>query len=142
VSLRRRGISKKSDAPPRRRKDTLDTPVLVESGPEYGATADRVRREILATVAEVNAKWDVAPALDDETAFKRVRDELPRVHIPQSEAGKPVKAQRRFKKFDDAWDTMRAIVASLPTLERLTQEELINQRLSKSFQAYPFGYES
>jgi hypothetical protein len=57
------------------------------------------------------------------------------VHIPQSEAGKPVKAQRHFKKFDDAWDTMRAIAASVPTLEALTQEELVNQRLSKSFQA-------
>jgi len=60
---------------------------------------------------------------------------LPQVYIPQGESGKPVKAQRHFKKFDDAWDTLRAIAASLPTLERLTQEELVNQRLSKSFQA-------
>jgi hypothetical protein len=85
--------------------------------------------------AAVNAKWDVQPALDDESGFKRTRDELPRVHIPQSEAGKPVKAQRHFKKFDDAWDTIRAIAASVPTLEALTHEELVNQRLSKSFQA-------
>jgi len=56
------------------------------------------------------------PALDYESWFRRTRDELPQVHIPQSEAGKPVKAQRRFKEFDDAWDTMRAIAASLPTL--------------------------
>jgi len=35
----------------------------------------------------------------------------------ESEAGKPVKAQRRFKDFDDIWDTMRVIAASLPTQE-------------------------
>jgi hypothetical protein len=116
-------------------KQGVETPVLVEAGPEYGTYTDRVKREVLATIAEVNAKWEVAPALDDEGGFKRVRDELPQVHIPQSEAGKPVKAQRHFKKFDDAWDTMRAIAASVPTLAALTQEELVNQRLSKSFQA-------
>lgn len=116
-------------------KQGVETPVLAEAGPEYGAMTDRVRREILATIAQVNAKWTVAEAIDDESGFKRTRDELPQVHIPQSEAGKPVKAQRHFKRFDDAWDTMRAIAASLPTLERLTQEELVNQRLSKSFQA-------
>ena len=31
----------------------------------------------------------------------------------ESEAGKPVKAQRRFKDFDDVWDNMRVIAASL-----------------------------
>jgi hypothetical protein len=116
-------------------KQAVDAPVLAESGPEHGAMTDRVRREVLATIAEVNAKWEVAPALDDEGGFKRSRAELPQVHIPQSEQGKPVKAQRHFKKFDDAWDAMRAIAASVPTLAAPTQEELVNQRLSKNFQA-------
>jgi hypothetical protein len=88
-----------------------------------------------AKSAQTGGIWRVAPALNNEGGMKRLREELPRIHIPQSEAGKPVKAQRHFKKFDDAFDCARAIVAQLPTLAQLTDEERINQRLGEGFRA-------
>ena len=51
----------------------------------------------------------------------------------ESEAGKPVKAQRRFKDFDDIWDTMRVIAASLPTQEgRVGDSAKLSRRSGRS----------
>lgn len=86
-----------------------------------------------------NRLWKVAPPLNNEGGFKRTREELPRIHIPQSEAGKPVKAQRHFKKFDDAFDVVRAIMASLPTMVALTDDEKLQQRLRSEFKTQNIG---
>lgn len=86
-------------------------------------------------IRDAKLKWTVAPALDNEDGFKRIREELPRVHIPQSEEGKPALAARHFKKFDDGWDTIRAITAQLPTMLALTSEEKVQQRIRKEFKA-------
>lgn len=80
-----------------------------------------------------DGKLKVSPPLNNEGGFKRLREELPRIHIPQSEAGKPVKAQRHFKKFDDAFDTLRAVMAQMPTMVQLTDSERVQQRLREEF---------
>lgn len=82
-----------------------------------------------------DGKLKVSPPLNDEGGFKRTREELPRIHIPQSEAGKPVKAQRHFKRFDDAFDVVRAIMAQVPTMQLLTDAEKVQQRLQRAFKA-------
>lgn len=82
-----------------------------------------------------DGKLRVSPPINNEGGFKRTREELPRIHIPQSEAGKPVKAQRHFKKFDDAFDVVRAIMAQMPSMVGLTDAERIQQRLRAEFKS-------
>lgn len=65
----------------------------------------------------------------------RIRSELPSIHIPQSEVGKPVKARRHFKRFDDAFDTLRALAAQfLPPIKELTTRQRVEQRLPVQMQ--------
>lgn len=109
----------------------LDYPEMVSS--QLAGLVER-REQISRLIAATKSRWEVRPALNNVTGFKRLREELPRVHIPQSEEGKPVKAQRHFKKFDDAFDAFRAICAALPTMVGLTDEERVQQRLAKEFQ--------
>ena len=97
----------------------------------HGITKDYVSR----LMAWANSRWRPASPINDEGGFKRTREELPRIHIPQSEAGKPTKAQRHFKKFDDAFDTVRAIMAKMPTAAPLTDAERVQQRLRDSYKA-------
>lgn len=86
-------------------------------------------------VQDDKGDWKVSPPINNEGGFKRTREELPRIHIPQSEAGKPTKAQRHFKKFDDAFDVVRAICAQVPTMVMLTEREKIEQRMREEFKA-------
>jgi len=100
----------------------------------------RMNKELVQSIiSKTKREWTVAPALNNEGGFKRTREELPRIHIPQAEEGKPVKAQRHFKKFDDAWDTVRAIMASLPSMVSLTAEEKVQQRMRDQFKAQNLG---
>lgn len=94
------------------------------------------RREyVQKLIGACKSRWKVSPPINDEGGFKRTREELPRIHIPQSEAGKPVKAQRHFKKFDDAFDVVRAIMAQMPSMVGLSEAEKIQQRLREEFKA-------
>ena len=96
----------------------------------------RTRKEyVQKLIGAMKSRWKVASPLNEEGGFKRTREELPRIHIPQSEAGKPTKAQRHFKKFDDAFDVVRAIMAQMPSMVGLTEAEKIQQRLRDEFKA-------
>jgi len=108
----------------------LEYPEMVQSN--VASLIER-KEQITRLISATKSRWTVKPAMNDVSGFKRTREELPRVHIPQSEEGKPVKAQRHFKKFDDAFDVVRAICAALPSMVALTDEERLQQRLQKSF---------
>lgn len=72
--------------------------------------------------------WKVRPAENSE-GLKRIREELPSIHIPQSEEGKPVRARRHFKRFDDAFDTLRALAAQWPPIAPRTPNEAVENKL-------------
>jgi hypothetical protein len=91
------------------------------------------RESIQKILTTTKSRYECAPPINNEGGFKRWREEAPRIHIPQSEAGKPAKAQRHFKKFDDAFDVIRAICAGVPTMVGLTEEEKLQQRLTKDY---------
>lgn len=75
----------------------------------------------------------VAAAVTDK-GFKRLRDELPQYHIPESEAGKPAKMQRPFKLMDDAVDCVRALAAQyFPVIQELNRAQELDKKLPSLF---------
>jgi hypothetical protein len=59
-------------------------------------------------IEQSEGKHFVRSARDDD-GIKRLREEMPLYHYPESERGKPVKARKPFKIFDDAVDCARAL---------------------------------
>lgn len=90
------------------------------------AEGQMVESEVGTTIAQ--------PSTD--RGFKRLREELPRYHIPMSEVGKPAAQQRPFKLFDDAIDCVRALAAQLfPSIQELSETQKLEKKLPKNFRA-------
>lgn len=87
--------------------------------------------------------WKSRPALKDDKeqqGFKRARLEIPGIHIPQSEQGKPARARRHFKKLDDAFDTWRALAAQFfPAPTEKTAREKMQERLAPELKGERFA---
>lgn len=92
-----------------------------------------MKKWVQLLLGAAKSRFEVNPPLNDEGGFKRAREEMPRIHIPQSEAGKPTLAQRHFKRFDDFFDVFRAILAQMPGMVALTPREKAQQRLQTAF---------
>lgn len=76
----------------------------------------------------------VVSAASTDKGFKRLREEIPQYHIPQSEAGKPAKMQRPFKLLDDATDALRSLAAQyFPAIEELNADQLLQAKLPSKF---------
>lgn len=86
-----------------------------------------------ACYQDEKGRWKVNPA-ENADGLARVRAELPSIHIPQSEEGKPVRARRHFKRFDDAFDTLRALAAQWPPIAPRTPDQVIENKLPKQMQ--------
>ena len=86
------------------------------------------------SLIETTDGFTVAPGSTD-AGFKRLRDELPQYHIPESEIGKPAKQQRPFKLFDDAIDCLRALAAQyFPVIQDFSSEQALDKLLPVAFQ--------
>ena len=71
-----------------------------------------------------------------DKGFRRLREEIPRYHIPESEYGKPARQQRPFKLFDDAIDCVRALAAQLfPSIQELSESQRLEKKLPANFRS-------